>query len=89
MYEISSMKEIEKELPRNREQINNNPFTTKDDFLKSPAEPPTHRKVLLKDKNITEKPVKNFNKLCDRYNVVISKNSGNIRKTGSGNVNRN
>ena len=36
-----------------------NPFETrKDDFLKSPAEVPAHRKVLLEDKDIspTRKP---------------------------------
>ena len=33
-----------------------NPFGKKDDdFLKSPAEAPVHRKVLLEDKNISSK----------------------------------
>ena len=33
-----------------------NPFMTgKDDFLKSPAEVPVHRKVLLEDKDISPK----------------------------------
>ena len=92
VYEISSMEEIEKELPRNwvperkhrnklEELINNNPFSTKDDFLKSPVEAPAHRKVLLEDKDITKKTVGDFNKLCDKYNDIISKNSRDIGKT--------
>ena len=54
VYEISSMEELEKEVPRNwvpdrkgrdrlEELMNNNPFVTKDDFLKSAAEAPAHR----------------------------------------------
>ena len=92
VYEISSMEEIEKELPRNwvperkyrdrlEELINKNPFSTKDDFLKSPAKAPAHRKVLLEDKDITEKTVSNFNRLCDKNDDIISKNSGDIGKT--------
>ena len=54
VYEISSMEELEKEVPRNwvpdrkggdrlEELMKNNPFVTKDDFLKSAAEAPAHR----------------------------------------------
>ena len=63
------------------ELMNNNPFSTKDDFLKSPAEAPPHRKVLLEDKDITKKTGGGFNKLCDKYNDIISKNRGDIGKT--------
>ena len=45
----------------------------KDDFLKSPAEVPVHRKVLLEDKDISPK-TQAFNKLCEKYNNIISKN---------------
>ena len=51
-----------------------------DDFLKSPAEAPVHRKVLLEDKNIS-KTQEAFDKLCDKYDDIISKNSDDIEKT--------
>ena len=44
-------------------------------------EAPAHRKVLLEDKDITEKTFRNFNKLCDKYDDIISKNNGDIGKT--------
>ena len=52
-----------------------------DDFLKSPAEAPVHRKVLLEDKNISPKTQEAFDKLCEKYVDIISKNSGDIGKT--------
>ena len=52
-----------------------------DDFLKSPAEAPVHRKVLLEDKIISPKMQEAFEKLCEKYDDIISKNSGNIGKT--------
>ena len=59
-----------------------NPFGKKDnDFLKSPAEAPVHRKVLLEDKNISPKTQKAFDKLCEKYDDIISKNSSDIGKT--------
>ena len=59
-----------------------NPFETReDDFLKSPAEVPVHRKVLLEDKHISPKTQKAFDKLCEKYEDIISNNSGDIGKT--------
>ena len=59
-----------------------NPFMKKkDDFLKSPAEAPTTRKVLLEDKDISPKTQKAFKQLCERYDDIMSKNSGDIGKT--------
>ena len=59
-----------------------NPFVMKkDDFLKSPAEVPVHRKVLLEDKDISPKTQKAFDELCEKYDDIISKNSGDIGKT--------
>ena len=66
VLEICTMEQLEKEIPRNwipsrkrQEKMNEffeNPFETrKDDFLKSPAEVPVHRKVLLEDKDISPK----------------------------------
>ena len=52
-----------------------------DDFLKSPAEAPVHRKVLLEDKDISPKTQKAFEKLCEKYDDIISKNSRDIGKT--------
>ena len=52
-----------------------------DDFLKSPAEAPVHRKVLLEDNNISPKTQKAFDKLCEKNDDIISKNSGDIGKT--------
>ena len=52
-----------------------------DDFLKSRAEAPAHRKVLLEDKDILPKTQKSFDKLCEKYEDIISKNSGDIGKT--------
>ena len=59
-----------------------NPFMKKNnDFLKSPAKAPAHRKVLLEDKDISQQTQKAFEKLCEHYNEIISKNSGDIGKT--------
>ena len=52
-----------------------------DDFLKSPAEVPVHRKVLLEDKNTSPKTQQAFNKLCQKFEDITSKNSGDIGKT--------
>ena len=86
------MEQLEKELSRNwipkrkqQEKFSEfleNPFMQKDDdFLKSPAEAPVHRKVLLEDKDISPKTQKAFDKLCEKYDNIISKNSGDIEKT--------
>ena len=92
VLEIYTMEQLEKDLPRNwipeqkqQEELNEffeNPFMKKeDDFLKSPAEAPVHRKVLLEDKNIFPKTQQAFDKLCEKYDNIISKNSGDIGKT--------
>ena len=51
------------------------------DFLKSPAEAPVHRKVLLEDKNTLPKTRQAFDELCQKFEDIISKNSGDIGKT--------
>ena len=92
VLEICIMEQLEKDLPRNwiperkqQEKLSEffeNPFMQKDDdFLKSPAEAPVHRKVLLEDKNISTKTQEAFDKLCEKYDDIISKNSGDIAKT--------
>ena len=42
---------------------------------------PAHCKVLLEDKNITPKTRAAFEELCEKYDDIISKNSGDIGKT--------
>ena len=92
VLEICTMEQLERDIPRNwiperkrEEKLSEfleNPFGKKDnDFLKSPVEAPVHRKVLLEDKNISSKTQKVFDKLCEKYDNIISKNSGDIGKT--------
>ena len=92
MLVICTMEQLEKEIPRKwiperkrQEKFSEffeNPFMQKDDdFLKSPAEAPVHRKVLLEDKNISPRTQEAFDKLCKKYDDIISKNSGDIGKT--------
>ena len=92
VLEICTIEQLEKELPRNWiperkwqekfSELFENPFMKKDnDFLKSPAEAPVYMKVLLEDKNISPKTQEAFNKLCKKYDNIISKNSGDIGKT--------
>ena len=92
VLEICTMEQLERDLPPNwiperkrQEKLREffeNPFIQKeDDFLKSPAEAPVHRKVLLEDKNISPKTQKAFDELCEKYDDIISKNSGDIGKT--------
>ena len=92
MLEICTMEQLERELPRNwiperkrQEKFSEffeNPFMQKgDDFQKSPAEALVHRKVLLEDKNISPKTQEAFEKICEKYDNIISKNSTDIGKT--------
>ena len=92
ILEICTMEQLERDLPRNwiperkrQEKLSEffeNPFMQKEDnFLKSPAEAPVHRRVLLEDKNIDSKMQQAFDKLCEKYEDIISKNSGDIGKT--------
>ena len=47
-------------------------LTSASNFIKSPAEVETHRKVDLEDKKIKEETRQQFNKLCDRFDDIIS-----------------
>ena len=86
------MEQLEKDLPGNwiperkrQEKMSEffeNPFMKKDDdFLKSPVEAPVHRKVLWEDKNTSPKTRQAFDELCQKFEDIISKNSGDISKT--------
>ena len=56
-------------------------LTSTSNFIKSPAEVEAHRKVDLEDKKIKEETRQEFNKLCDRFDDIISKGSDDIGKT--------
>ena len=56
-------------------------FTSATNFIKSPAEVETHRKVDLEDKIIKEETKEEFHSLCNRYDDIISKGSDDIGKT--------
>ena len=56
-------------------------LTMATNFIKSPAEVETHRKVDLKDAPIKEETKGKFNDLCNQFDSIISKGSGDIGKT--------
>ena len=56
-------------------------LTSASNFIKSPAEVEAHRKVDLEDKKIKKETRQEFNKLCNRFNNIISKGSDDIGKT--------
>ena len=56
-------------------------FTTESNFIKSPAEVDSQRKVNLQDQHITESTRQEFSKLCKEYDGIISKGSRYIGKT--------
>ena len=50
-------------------------------FITSPADVDTHRKVKLQDAKVLEKYKEEFEKLCEEYNDIFSKDSSDIGKT--------
>ena len=50
-------------------------------FITSPADVATHRKVKLQDAEVLDKYKKEFEKLCEEYNDIFSKDSSDIGKT--------
>ena len=56
-------------------------LTSASNFIKSPVEVEAHRKVDLEDKKIKEETRQEFNKLCDRFDDIISKGSYDKGKT--------
>ena len=56
-------------------------LTTATNFIKSPADVETHRKVDLKDAQIKEETKGKFHDLCNQFDSIISKSSGDIGKT--------
>ena len=56
-------------------------LTSASNFIKFPVEVEAHRKVDLEKKKIKEETRQEFNKLCDRFDDIISKGSDDIDKT--------
>ena len=54
---------------------------TATNFIKSPADVETHRKVDLKDAQMKEETKGKFHDLCNWFESIISKSSGDIGKT--------
>ena len=50
-------------------------------FITSPADVDIHRKVKLQDVEVLDKYKKEFEKLCEEYNDIFSKDSSDIGKT--------
>ena len=50
-------------------------------FITSPADVDTHRKVKLQDAEVLDKYKEEFEKLCEEYNDIFSKDSSDIGKT--------
>ena len=50
-------------------------------FITSPADVDTHRKVKLQDAEVLDKYKKEFEKLCEEYDDIFSKDSSDIGKT--------
>ena len=50
-------------------------------FITSPADVDTHRRVKLQDAEVLDKYKKEFEKLCEEYNDIFSKDSSDIEKT--------
>ena len=66
---------------RETSDIDLHKFSTSTNFIKSPAEVDPHRKVDLKDQNISQETKDKFQELCQEYDDIVSKNSGDIGKT--------
>ena len=56
-------------------------FSSSTNFIKSPAKVDPHRKVDLKDQNVSQETRDKFQVLCQEYDDIVSKNSGDIGKT--------
>ena len=56
-------------------------LSTSTNFIKSPAEVDSHRKVDLQDQNISPETRSKFKDLCKEYDDIVSKGSGDIGKT--------
>ena len=50
-------------------------------FITSPADVDTHRKVKLQDAEVLDKYKEEFEKMCEEYNDIFSKDSSDIGKT--------
>ena len=56
-------------------------ISTEKKFITSPADVDTHRKVKLQDAEVLDKYKEEFEKLCEEYDDIFSKDSSDIGKT--------
>ena len=56
-------------------------FIMEKTFITSPADVDIHRKVKLQDAEVLDKYKEEFEKLCEEYNDIFSKDSSDIGKT--------
>ena len=76
--EITNRQKYQNWVPKKKENL---PIPPKLDFICSPAEVTSHRKVKLKGKPITEVTTQKFDELCERFPEIFSKNSKDIGRT--------
>ena len=55
-------------------------FSSSTNFIKSPAKVDPHRRVDLKDQEVSQDTKDKFQVLCQEYDDIVSKNSGDIGK---------
>ena len=56
-------------------------ISSEKEFITFPADVDTHRKVKLQDAEVLDKYKEEFEKLCEEYNDIFSKDSSDIGKT--------
>ena len=61
--------------------INEEEIEVEKKFITSPADVEVHRKVELQDADVSEEHRKQFEELCEEYNDIFSKDSGDLGRT--------
>ena len=61
--------------------INKEEIEVENKFITSPADVEVHRKVELQDADVSEEHKKQFEDLCEEYNDIFSKDSGDLGRT--------
>ena len=84
-YHEISVEEIAKETMLQSEGMENErphcDISSEKKFITSPADVDTHRKVKLQDAEVLDKYKKEFEKLCEEYDNIFSKDSSDTGKT--------
>ena len=76
--EVNSVEQYRNWVPNKKGFL---PVPPKSDFICSPAEVSAHRKVKLQSKPVMEDTIQQFEKLCECFPEVFSKNSEDIGRT--------